>query len=248
VNFIYRPSLIKPTMGNCYAVDSFMLGVDLEEEWKEWEHVFKTINFSKAEFVHLYKLFRKIDTDKSGLIDLRELAVYLKIEADVFLCRCFAIFDEDDSGFIDFGEFVLSLWNYCTHSPDTLMLFAFNLFNVDKTGYMSKEEIVAMLRTIYRSGTALDKVHDKMVRSRCCLHRCPYRYYTFCFIRFRWSRLLPIRRGPLFTSSSATITRTSFPLRSSKFSLKSFQTSCSQLIVYATAYIRKFSGLNSGIA
>jgi Ca2+-binding EF-hand superfamily protein len=91
-----------------------------------------------------------VDTDNSGLIDLKELARFLRIEADIFLCRCFAIFDEDDSGFIDFGEFVLSLWNYCTHTPDSLMLFAFGLFNVDKSGYMSKEELLSMLRVVYR--------------------------------------------------------------------------------------------------
>lgn len=150
-------------MGNaCFFVDALFLE-DCEEEWEEWEHVFRSINFSKTEFKKLYALFKRVDTDDSGLIDLKELCAYLNIQADVFLCRCFAIFDEDDSGFIDFGEFVLSLWNYCTHTPDSLMLFAYNLFNTNKTGHMTKEECLQMLHIVFRNGKALDKHTHKVV-------------------------------------------------------------------------------------
>ena len=61
-----------------------------------------------------------MDVDDSGCIELVELLVHIDLERTKFTERIFSIFDEDGSGQIDFREFVLSLWNYCTLSNATL--------------------------------------------------------------------------------------------------------------------------------
>lgn len=46
-------------------------------------------------------------------IDLREFWEYLDVIRTPFSVRAFGLFDEDGSGEIDLGEFMISLYNYC---------------------------------------------------------------------------------------------------------------------------------------
>ena len=45
---------------------------------------------------------------------MAELLAFLDLEKTRFTKRIFSLFDEDGSGLVDFREFVMSLWNYCT--------------------------------------------------------------------------------------------------------------------------------------
>lgn len=73
----------------------------------------------------------------------------LDIERTKFSMRVFSIFDEDSSGEIDFREFVLALWNYCTLGRATLVLFAFDLYDKDSSGEISSDEVIQMLIDVY---------------------------------------------------------------------------------------------------
>ena len=42
--------------------------------------------------------------------------------------------DEDQSGEIDFREFVIAIWNYCSFTKSALILFAFDLYDIDNSG------------------------------------------------------------------------------------------------------------------
>lgn len=55
-----------------------------------------------------------------GTIHIVELLTFFDLERTKFTERVFGIFDEDGSGCIDFREFVVSLWNYCTLTNATL--------------------------------------------------------------------------------------------------------------------------------
>ena len=46
--------------------------------------------------------------------------MFLDVERTRFTKRIFSIFDDDKSGQIDFREFVLSIWNYCTLGKSSL--------------------------------------------------------------------------------------------------------------------------------
>ena len=49
-----------------------------------------------------------------------QLLMFLDVERTRFTKRIFSIFDDDKSGEIDFREFVLSIWNYCTLGKTSL--------------------------------------------------------------------------------------------------------------------------------
>lgn len=59
------------------------------------------------------------------------------------------IFDEDGSGSVDFREFVMSLWNYCTLSKAALIMFAFDLYDNDNSGEIDLTEVELLLKEVY---------------------------------------------------------------------------------------------------
>jgi Ca2+-binding EF-hand superfamily protein len=98
-----------------------------------------------------------MDKDNSGCIELKEFLYYLQLENNEFFRRAFSVLDEDQSGEIDFGEFVVSLWNYCTLSANSLVLFAFDLYDKDVSGVIGKDEIKAMMADLYGGKVAVNK-------------------------------------------------------------------------------------------
>jgi serine/threonine-protein phosphatase 2B regulatory subunit len=98
----------------------------------------------------------KIDKDASGTIEVFEMLMHFDIERTPFTKRVFSIFDDDGSGTIDFREFVMAMWNYCTLGKATLVLFAFDLYDRDNSGEIDKAEIRMMLKDVY--GSAYNQV------------------------------------------------------------------------------------------
>jgi Ca2+-binding EF-hand superfamily protein len=100
---------------------------EAKPELSKWESEFDSLMFTEADIGAMYYHFRQVDQDGGGTIDVAELLAFLDLEKTKFSKRIFSMFDEDESGQIDFREFVLSCWNYCSLGRSTLMLFAFDL-------------------------------------------------------------------------------------------------------------------------
>jgi serine/threonine-protein phosphatase 2B regulatory subunit len=118
-------------------------------QFQEWNKTWTALRITKQEIYKLFKKYQKVDLDKGGTIDVVELLTVLDVERTRFTERVFSIFDEDQSGKIDFNEFVLSLWNYCTLTRVTLGMFAFDLYDRDSSGLLEEKDILMMLRDIY---------------------------------------------------------------------------------------------------
>lgn len=118
-------------------------------ELVQWRVQFESLRLSSGEVRKLYHIFKSMDVDGSGTIELIELLAHIDVERTNFTERVFSIFDEDRSGQVDFREFVLSLWNYCTLTKATLDLFAFDLYDQDSSGELGGDEVEQMLKDIY---------------------------------------------------------------------------------------------------
>lgn len=86
----------------------------------DWIVQFHALQISNTDVNKLYDLFHFIDTDNSGTLDILELFNFLDVEVTPFTKRVFTIFDPNQSGKVDFREFVISMWNYCTLGKNTL--------------------------------------------------------------------------------------------------------------------------------
>ena len=128
---------------------SQLAGVYLRDDVREHKEFFEGLAFRELDIARLHKTYRRIDNDKSGEIEIAELLAFLDLEKTRFTKRIFSIFDEDGSGLINFREFVLSLWNYCTLTKASLMMFAFDLYDKDQSGSIAGEEVIDMLHDLY---------------------------------------------------------------------------------------------------
>lgn len=98
------------------------------QSFLETRGLFVSLGMTSYEISKLYRAFRRIDKDKSGTIQLLELLNHLDIEHTSYSERVFGMFDIDESGEIDFAEFAVGLWVYCTLDKDTLGTSLHNLF------------------------------------------------------------------------------------------------------------------------
>jgi Ca2+-binding EF-hand superfamily protein len=75
---------------------------------------FEKLELRRQDVGALYRQFREIDVDGSSTIDIVEMLVALQLERTKFTKRIFSIFDKDRSGHLNFVDFVLGMWNFCT--------------------------------------------------------------------------------------------------------------------------------------
>ena len=140
-------------MGNCSVNSDFPSKhvYSTFPDLQKWKNQFESLGMLEVDIGRLYKIFLKVDTDRGGKINLLELLMFLDIERTSFNKRVFSIFDSDGSGSIDFCEFVLSLWNYCTLDSSTLVIFAFDIYDRDSSGDIGPGEVKNMLKELYGS-------------------------------------------------------------------------------------------------
>jgi serine/threonine-protein phosphatase 2B regulatory subunit len=116
---------------------------------QDWLAQFQALKLSRSELTKFLNIYKTIDRDKKGSITLQELLIFLQVEDTSFTNRAFSVFDSNGSGKVDFREFVLSLWNYCTLTKVTLDIFTFDLYDEDSSGELGLKEVVQMVEDLY---------------------------------------------------------------------------------------------------
>lgn len=83
-------------------------------EIRQFKPTFDKLHLTDLEIGKFYLLFLAIDTDGSMSVDISEVFLHLRIEKTYFNKRVFGLLDVDNSGALNFEEFVVGIWNYCT--------------------------------------------------------------------------------------------------------------------------------------
>ena len=111
--------------------------------------VFEDLFLTQSDLNLLFNAFCDIDADDSGVIRSDELFAYLCIESTQFNKKLFAFFDEKQTGYLNFLEFVVVIWNFLTFDSSEFGRFAFFLFDDNNTGTLEVSEIESMMETIH---------------------------------------------------------------------------------------------------
>ena len=91
---------------------------------------FDRLGLSNGTVNQLYGAYCAIDTDGGGSVSDTEFYTFFRLDESKFTNRAFFLFDKDATGEIDFEEFVLAVWNFCTIEGDDLVRFCFNLYGL----------------------------------------------------------------------------------------------------------------------
>jgi hypothetical protein len=120
------------------------------------------LGYSRSNAVELRKIF--VRASKSSImigkqgedkISLHNLLMFLNKDNHPFMHRVFALFDADSSGDVSFYEFASCCMHFCTLTHETIVLFAYALYNQSKSGILMEQEVENMLNELY-SGKAAD--------------------------------------------------------------------------------------------
>ncbi|CAL9690884.1 unnamed protein product [Knipowitschia caucasica] len=109
--------------------------------------------FSETEIVQWYENFKK--QCPSGRISQEEFqAIYSKFfqesDAKSYAQHVFRSFDTNDDGTLDFKEYIIALHMTSTGKTNRKLEWAFSLFDVDKNGYITKNEVKEICGAIFK--------------------------------------------------------------------------------------------------
>ncbi|KAK9484040.1 hypothetical protein V1527DRAFT_471281 [Lipomyces starkeyi] len=131
------------------------------------DNLVSSTNFSAEEVDRLRKRFMKIDRDNSGTIDRNEFLAIPAIATNPLASRLIAIFDEDGGGDVDFQEFLTGLSAFSSKGgSDEKLRFAFNVYDMDKDGYISNGELFIVMKMMVGSNLKdqqLQQIVDKTI-------------------------------------------------------------------------------------
>lgn len=133
-----------------------------EVVWPKHSETFEMLGFvsssssssSRERAMEVFEAFLEIDDDNSGSISIEELHTWLGFTMTKFSQRVFGILDLDGSGLLDFGEFLIGVWNFSTYDAALLTKVAFSIFDVDGSGKLEMAECDALLRMVFNVRTA----------------------------------------------------------------------------------------------
>ena len=110
------------------------------------------ISYTDAE--KIYSSFIKMDIDGSGLINSREFIRFMEFKRAPFTERIFDLYadastDDEHTSELDFSEFLICVWNYCSYDADLICHYLWSIFDLDKNNFLTLDEIDAMMRFVY---------------------------------------------------------------------------------------------------
>jgi Ca2+-binding EF-hand superfamily protein len=115
--------------------------------------VFEKIRLTKEEIDIFYGIFKDIDTDGVGMIQMDEFFMYFRLEITDFNGELFRIFDTDGNGQLSFLEFVGVVWNFLTVDPSHIANYVCYIFSGSFEGdkFISTAEIAQMIKLVHGS-------------------------------------------------------------------------------------------------
>jgi len=124
---------------------------DLTEE--DIQFIMSNTDFSREHVEKWFATFKKqcpnCLLDKSSFIDFYKNLIPGNSEVkDEFAEVVFQAFDADNNGYVDFGEFLIAFWIKAKGSLKSKLEWLFEVYDFDKSGYISLKELTNMLSLV----------------------------------------------------------------------------------------------------
>ncbi|KAG1705043.1 hypothetical protein DVH05_005067 [Phytophthora capsici] len=107
----------------------------------------------------MQQMITKLKRDKSGTIDRSEFYASIDEKHTELGDAIFALIDEDNSGVLDFSEYVEALGKFCLLNKEDMLKFCFNVFDDDKNGTIEGEELTKLLEILHDDAQTSNMKH-----------------------------------------------------------------------------------------
>ena len=120
------------------------------EEAAKGEFEFECLMMSESDVGKFYKkVGKQIDKNGKGYVPIDMLLEKIKLKPSPFTTRLFGMLDPNETGLINFSEFLLILWNFLTVDPLSLGYILFDIYDVDESGTFEFEEVVLCIDELF---------------------------------------------------------------------------------------------------
>mmetsp|Transcript_21536 Transcript_21536/g.28269 ORF Transcript_21536/g.28269 Transcript_21536/m.28269 type:complete len:420 (-) Transcript_21536:355-1614(-) len=112
--------------------------------------IYSSMGFRAPEILKIRDIFLKYDKSLTNRLSYEEFINCLKLPNDLrarerFCKRCFSFFDPHSTGEIEFDEFLITAWHYCSMKADQFLEFAFDLYDPELRGQIRSNGVIMML-------------------------------------------------------------------------------------------------------
>jgi len=124
-------------------------------------------HFTVEEVQKLYQSFLRVSGDQKedGKIDLNEFSLVLGIPSVGFSARVFSAFDTNPNKSLDFEEYCCGLSAISTRaSIEEKAKFCFNVYDIDKNGTISRDELKEVLEESLNANLAVQLTPQQLER------------------------------------------------------------------------------------
>lgn len=135
-----------------------------EDIWPVHEGVFVRLGLTEPRAFKLFAVFASIDYNRNGSIDSIECFRYFQAPRTKFTERIF-FFDKRDPDTneliksLNFKEFVLLFWSFCTLTPEGIARYIFEIFDVENAFSLTRAHLETMYRMLYQ----VDEVEEEYI-------------------------------------------------------------------------------------
>jgi hypothetical protein len=126
----------------------------IEDMWPKIEELFEKWHIDRNKGLDLFLAFCAMDADAGGTVDLEECFAYLGGARTKFTERVWYAAPKinDDGEFeegLNFEEFAVVCWNYCTIAPTHMAKLVFEIYDVEAVGHLEKPDIESLYCMLY---------------------------------------------------------------------------------------------------
>lgn len=119
-------------------IEFIIANTDFEREkilawFNEFKKACPTGKLDKQTFIYFYKQLIKGDHEHE----------------DQFCSLVFDVFDSDQNGSIDFGEFLIAFWVRAKGNIREKLAWVFDIYDSDNNNYITKHEMMKILRLVF---------------------------------------------------------------------------------------------------
>ena len=121
----------------------------VNREYSKYKSLFKCLGFTEEAGKEMVRVFYRLDADGGRTVDFDEFAKFFDVDNTPFSKKCFMLMDTQKTGEINFAQFVVACWNYCTYDKNGLTGFSFKLYDTSGIGQIPIDEVFRLVDDVY---------------------------------------------------------------------------------------------------
>lgn len=139
-------------MGSCGSKGSVVYAV--KPALEAYKPQFLAMGITQSKLTIFHQHFKTIDKSNRDVITVPQMVEYFGFGNNEFIRKAFGVLAVSRGKLketLDFRDYVITLWNYCSLSVDDFGLFVFGVYDFDGNKELDHEEAVELMKDLYGS-------------------------------------------------------------------------------------------------